>query len=371
MKGRWRIPLSRPSITDSERTAVMKVLEGTVLSGGAATTRFEQLASDRLGRPTVLCSSGTAGLFLALRAVGVTAGEVLTPALGFIATAHAIRLAGATPRFVDVDPDTLCVTAETMEAAWTPEVSAILPVDLFGTPVPRAVFDLARDRGVPAIEDACEAFGSSIDGIPCGALGDVGVFGFYPNKTITLGEGGLVACGDETIARRVRSIANQGRTGPAMDFDGDGFNFRISELQAALGVAQIERLDHLIAARTAVARLYRDALAPIAGVSPLADVPPRSFRSWFAQVVILDDAALREHLASRRIETGLYFPPVHRFSPYDTSPTAPGGLPVTDDLAGRTVALPFHAELTADEIDEVTDALAQVLHPHLEGERQR
>lgn len=367
MKGRWRIPLSRPSITDRDRAAVGAVLEGSVLSGGEATARFEELATERLGRATVLCSSGTAGLFLALRALGVTGGEVLTPSLGFIASAHAIRLAGATPRFVDVDRDTLCVTAETLEAAWTPEVSAILPVDLFGTPLPKEVFDLARDRGVPSIEDACEAFGSSVDGIPCGALGDIGVFGFYPNKTITLGEGGLLACGDEATARRVRSIANQGRTGPDMDFSGDGFNFRISELQAALGVAQIERLDSLIAARAAVAGRYREGLAAIGGITTLSEVPPPSKRSWFAQVVILEEASwrqgLREHLGSCGIETGLYFPPVHRFHPYDSAPIASGGLPVTDDLAARTVALPFHAELTPDEVDEVLEQLRRALEP--------
>ncbi|MGE4618366.1 MAG: DegT/DnrJ/EryC1/StrS family aminotransferase [Planctomycetota bacterium] len=363
----WRIPLSCPSIDSSDQASVAAVLQGSRLAGGPATEQLETLASQTLACPSVLCSSGTAGLILALRALGVTGGEVITPALGFIASAHAIRAVGATPRFCDIDRATLCVGPEQLEAAWSDDVRAVLPVDLLGVPVPiTEIMSLAADRGVPVIEDACEALGSSRDGILCGSAADAGVFGFYPNKIITMGEGGLVSCRDEDLAARVRQLANQGRTGPGFSFDGEGYNFRITEMQSALGVSQWNRLDELIAARARVAASYLERLASLEGLtvapSPLQETAG-DCRSWFAFVVVLEDPAWRDEvrhgLAEVGIETGLYFPSMTDFRPYDTAPCGP--LPVTRDISPRMLALPFHPQLTSNEIDEVVTRLASLL----------
>lgn len=361
----WRISLSSPSIDSDDIAAVLAVLETARLASGPATEQLESLASETLDRPSVLCSSGTAGLMLALRALGVTGGEVITPALGFIATAHAIRAVGATPRFCDVDRNTLCVGVEQLDAAWSPEVSAVLPVDLLGVAVPiEEIMALAHGRDVPVIEDACEALGSSAGGILCGTGADAGVFGFYPNKIITMGEGGLVACRDDKLAQKVRQLANQGRTGAGFSFEGEGYNFRITEMQAALGASQWQRLEQFIAARQQVAGRYQQGLAAIPGICA---APHRNNaedqRSWFAFVVLLEDptwrAALRESLTRAGIETGLYFPSITDFSPYDQAPSAP--LPVTHEVSPRMLALPFHSGLGLDQVDEVVGVIDEAL----------
>ncbi len=342
-------------------------MTGGRLASGPSIAQFEAISSEALGRPTVLCSSGTAGLTLALRALGVSGGEVVTPALGFIATAHAIRAVGAIPRFCDVDRQTLCVGVEQLEAAWSPDVSAVIPVDLLGVPAPIPdIMSFATRQGVPVIEDACEALGSCRDGVMCGSAADAGVFGFYPNKIITMGEGGLVACRDATLATRIRQLANQGRSGSGFCFEGEGYNFRITEMQAALGISQWRRLDDFIEARQRIAQRYRQGFENVAGVDP---VPAPSFegrasrRSWFAFIVLVEDRAwrdpLRHSLAAAGIETGLYFPSITDFRPYDEAPSAP--LPVTCELSPRMLALPFHSGLGLDRVDEVVSVVEQSL----------
>ena len=365
--GGWRIPLSSPSIDSQDVAAVEAVLVGGRLASGPAIEQFETVSSESLGRPSVLCSSGTAGLVLALRALGVTGGEVITPALGFIATAHAIRAVGATPRFCDVDPQTLCAGIEQLEAAWSPDVSAVIPVDLLGVPAPMTdIMTLAAGRDVPVIEDACEALGSSMDGVACGTAADAGVFGFYPNKIITMGEGGLVACRDESLAARVRQLANQGRSGAGFCFDGEGYNFRITEMQAALGTSQWRRLDDFIEARQHIAGRYLEGLQGLAGIDPTPApvlAGPGNRRSWFAFIVLVEDSAWRDplshKLAAAGIETGLYFPSITDFSPYDQAPSAP--LPVTSELSPRMLALPFHSGLGLDRVDEVVSVVGESL----------
>ncbi len=363
----WRISLSSPDIDHHDRSAVDAVLRSGRLAGGPAIGQLEQLASDTFGRPTVSCSSGTAGLILALRALGVSGGEVITPALGFIATAHAIRAVGATPRFCDVDRETLCVGLEQLEAAWSDDVSAVIPVDLLGVQVPiDAIVEWAKHRAVPVIEDACEALGSRHGDSPCGAAADAAVFGFYPNKIITMGEGGLVSCRDQPLADRVRQLANQGRTAAGFCFEGEGYNFRLTEMQAALGASQWLRLDALIERRQDLAQLYLERIEAIPGICA-APAPtlsgPGDRRSWFAFVVLLDDprwrAPLREALAQHGIETGLYFPSIATFAPYDESPSA--SLPVTEQISPRMLALPLHPRLKPAQIDEVVATLEESL----------
>ncbi|OUU21713.1 MAG: hypothetical protein CBC13_08660 [Planctomycetia bacterium TMED53] len=355
----YRIPLSRPRISAADRQSVLSVLESTRLSGGPYTRQLEELASESLGVPVVSCSSGTAGLILALRALGVSGGEVITPSLGFIASAHAIRAVGATPKFCDVSAEDLCCGPEEVLAAWGDDVRAILPVDLLGVPAPMsALKSIAIDRGVPVIEDACEALGTRVDGDPCGSLADAASFGFYPNKILTMGEGGLVACRDQELANRVRQLANQGRTGPGFSFEGEGYNFRLTELQAALGASQWLDLEERVSDRIRVADQYREQLKSVSGVelSPSPDLSgERNRRSWFTFVVLLDKAEWRDHvrqdLADSGIETGLYFPPITQFKPYDQAPG--GDLPVTESISPRMLALPFFPDLSSLEVEEV------------------
>ena len=363
----WRISLSSPDIDHDDRAAVDRVLCSGRLAGGPATEQLEQLASDTFGRPTVACSSGTAGLILALRALGVSGGEVITPALGFIATAHAIRAVGATPRFCDVDPETLCAGVEQLDAAWSDDVRAVIPVDLLGVQVPiDAIVEWAKHHDVPVIEDACEALGSRHGDSPCGAAADAAVFGFYPNKIITMGEGGLVSCRDRSLADRVRQLANQGRTAAGFSFEGEGYNFRLTEMQAALGASQWLRLDALVERRQDLAQLYLERIEAIPGIcaapAPVI-IDEGDRRSWFAFVVLLEDSRwrgpLREALTSHGIETGLYFPSIATFAPYDEAPAA--ALPVTDQISPRMLALPLHSRLKPGQIDEVVATLEESL----------
>ena len=371
--GPWRIPLARPDIDDSDRRAVLEVLATPVLSLGPQLAALEEEFRERFGgRRAVAVSSGTAGLYLALRALGVQDGEVITPSFGFIGTAHAIRLAGAEPCFVDVAPDTLCVTVESVAAGWSERTRAVIPVDLFGTPAPSdAIADLGNTRRVPVVEDSCEALGSVRQGQPVGTHGDAGVFAFYPNKQMTTGEGGLVVTRDDATAERIESMRNQGRGSAEFEFVGEGFNFRLTELQAALGRSQLARLDSLLSARQALAARYRDALASVPGIATLPEPEDGDQRSWFVFPVFVADpdwrAPVREALAGRGVQTAPYFPPLHGFAPYRASRRTP--LPVTEAVGERSFAIPFHSLLRHQEADEVVGILAEALAP-LAGESE-
>lgn len=363
----YRIPLSRPRIEEVDRKAVDQVLRSLRLSGGSETRELENVASTTLGVPVVSCSSGTAGLILALRALGIESGEVITPALGFIASAHAIRAVGAQPRFCDVSNESLCCGVDELEAAWSPHVKAVMPVDLLGVPAPMVeIMEWAKSKGVAVIEDACEALGTQVDGTACGSLADAASFGFYPNKILTMGEGGLVACRDRALAERVRRFANQGRVGPGFAFSGEGYNFRLTEIQAALGRSQWSGLQQRLEDREKCARQYLDRIRSVPGVRP-APAPELTgngqMRSWFAFVVILDQAswrdAVRQRLSEAGIETGIYFPPITDYSPYDESDRA--DLSVTLDFSPRMLTLPLFPDLKEEEIDEVVSELGLAL----------
>ena len=356
------IPLCRPSITDEDRRAVAEVLEGTALAWGPCAEELETAFSDFLGSPCALVSSGTAALYLALRALGVDGGSVITPSYGFVASAHAIRLAGATPRFADVSSDTLGLTAESIDAVDAPDVRAILPVHPFGTPIDMtSIGSWAKDRGVPVIEDACEALGSIHAGRPVGTWGEAGAFAFYPNKQITMGEGGLVVARDAATIDTIRSQRNQGRVlgGARFAFEGEGFNFRLTEMQAALGLSQFRRLEELNEARTGVARRYEEALRGIDGLELLPDPPAGDHRSWFAFPVWFRSPEARDRAAERLgeegIETAPYFVPIHHSRPYDAAPRPDGGLPVTESRGARGLAIPFFPELPPSDQDRVIE----------------
>ncbi|MFQ5654260.1 MAG: DegT/DnrJ/EryC1/StrS family aminotransferase [Planctomycetota bacterium] len=362
----WRVPLSRPDITEEERQAVLEVLRTPILSLGEEGSLLEAEFENLLGVPSALVSSGTAGLYLALRALGVDGGEVITPSFGFVGTVHAIRLAGARPRFADIDPVTLCVSAETIEPIIGDDTRAILPVHIFGTPCPMAeILELARARALPVIEDACEALGSLSGGHPAGTLGHAGVFAFYPNKQMTTGEGGLVVAPSPELVAIVRSMRNQGRGEGEFEFVREGFNFRMTEMQAALGRAQLRRLGVLLAEREKRARRYQEALEGLPGLTTLPPPLDGDQRSWFVFPVFVADprwrAPLRDALRREGIQTALYFPPIHGFGVHGGPAPATGELPVTEAVAARSFAIPFHSRIGAAEQDLVAETLRQAL----------
>ncbi|MEA2208319.1 MAG: perosamine synthetase, partial [Solirubrobacteraceae bacterium] len=260
------IPLAKPVLGDAEERAVIDVLRSGQLSLGPKLVEFERLFAARVGAPHASAvSSGTAGLHLALRAAGVGPGdEVITSPFSFVASANAVLYEGATPVFAEIDPVTLNLDPAAAEAAVTPRTKAILPVHIFGYPADMPAFEaIAREHDLAIVEDACEALGGRhADGTPVGGRGNPAVFGFYANKQLTTGEGGMVTLADARVKQRIDSERNQGRA-PDMDWldhDRLGFNYRLSELACALGIAQLERLDEMLAARARVAERYRAAL---------------------------------------------------------------------------------------------------------------
>ncbi|RME37254.1 MAG: DegT/DnrJ/EryC1/StrS family aminotransferase, partial [Planctomycetota bacterium] len=345
------------------------------LSLGPKLTAFEDAFAAYCGTAhAVACSSGTAALHTVLTAWNLGPGdEVVTTPFSFIASSNAILMTGAKPVFADIDPRTWNIDPAEVERAITPRTRALLPVDVFGVPAPLdALRDIARSRNLLILEDACEALGSAYQGRRCGSLGDAGVFGFYPNKQITTGEGGMIVTDDESLARRCRSLRNQGR-----DEDGDwlthtrlGYNYRLGEMQCALGLAQLARIDEILAARGRVYQWYRQRLADERRLQ-WQEAEPDATISRFVLVVRLRDeydrtdrdrilAALRE----RGIGCSNYFAPIHLQPFYaERFGYRPGSFPRCEALAARTIALPFHHELTQRDVDRVCGELQRLLGP--------
>jgi perosamine synthetase len=369
------IPLARPVLGEEEEQAVLAVLRSGQLSLGPRLGEFERLFAERIGAPHACAvSSGTAGLHLALRAVGVSAGdEVVTSPFSFVASANAPIYEGARPVFADIDPLTLNLDPAAAEAAITPRTKAILPVHIFGYPAKMRAFEaIAEQHGLAIVEDACEALGARhADGVAVGARGNPAVFGFYANKQLTTGEGGMITLGGERgveLKSQIDSERNQGRA-PDMgwlDHDRLGFNYRLDELSCALGIAQLARLEQMLAGRARVAALYREALAGIDGLQlPCADTGG-DVRGWFVFVVQLPhgvdrDGAVRE-LQARGIQSKPYLPAIHLMSFYrERFGHREGEFPVCEDVAARSLALPFFPELAEDQIARVAEALRGVI----------
>lgn len=361
------IPLSAPDITEAEIEAVTAVLRTSRLSLGPQLEAFEQAMAQYIGVPhAVGVSSGTAGLHLAMRALSIGEGdEVIVPSFTFIAAANAIRYERATPVFVDIEPTTLNLDPAKVEAAITPRTRAILAVHTFGVPAAmRAILSIAERHRLLVIEDACEAIGAELDGFRVGGFGDAAVFAFYPNKQITTGEGGMVVTRNEALAQRMRALRNQGRYESDDWFQHSelGYNYRLSEIHCALGVAQLRRIESILAARAAVARGYHERLQGEPLVLPPLELP-HSRVSWFVYVVRLRpdfgqqhrDAVLQS-LAAQGIGCARYFAPIHMQPCYAAWNDAP--LPVTEAEAARSLALPFFNALTAEQLDRVCEAVA-------------
>ena len=347
---------------------MLDVLRSGQLSLGPRAPEFERRFAARVGaRWASAVSSGTTGLHLALRAVGVSEGtEVITTPFSFVASANVAIYERARPVFVDIDPVTLNLDADAAAAAVSSRTSALLPVHVFGYPV-----DMARleQTGVPIVEDACEALGGSYaDGGQIGGRGHPAVFAFYANKQMTTGEGGMLVLGDEAVKEKVDSERNQGRA-PNMDWldhDRLGFNYRLSDIACALGIAQLERLDDLLAGRERVAGLYRDALQEIPEVTlPCAD-SGQARRGWFVYVIQLPRGIDRDGvvtaLGARGIAAKPYFPAIHLMTYYrETFKYRAGQFPVCEDVAARSIAIPFFPQMSEGQVARVAEELASVL----------
>jgi perosamine synthetase len=367
-----RIPLSQPDITEAEINAVVQVLRSSRLSLGPKLQEFESALAEYVrARHAVALSSGTSGLCLGLQALGIGEGdEVIVPSFTFIAAANAIRYVGATPVFVDIHPRTLNLDPEAVRQAITPRTRAIMVVHTFGYPADlEALMQLAGHHNIHLVEDACEALGAELGNQKVGSLGKFGVFSFYPNKPITTGEGGVLVTQDAALAETVRALRNQGRS------DQDnwnqhsllGYNHRLPEMSCALGVAQLSRIESILARRAEIARDYAEALSvhcPDVEI-PLLDVANGRI-SWFCFVprlpVGFTDSSrdlLIERMAAMGIQSRGYFSPVHKMQPYAAYTDC--HLPVTSDMSGRTLALPFFNQLEPREILDVCQALHEAM----------
>ena len=368
------IPLSKPDITAHEERLLLETLRSGRLSIGPMVERFEEAIARASGcRHGVAVNSGTSGLHALLMALGIGPGdEVITTPFSFIASSNCIAFVGATPVFVDIDPVSMNMDPAAVEAAITPRTKAILAVEAFGNPVHMDSYArIAARHEITLIEDACEALGATLSGRPAGSFGRAAVFGFYPNKQITTGEGGMIVTDDEYLANHCRSLRNQGRAmAPATDqgswlaHERIGYNFRLSELNAAVGVAQADRLPEILESRRRVANAYVQRLMAIPELV-LPTVAPAVSPSWFVFVVRLETRFTEDErdriimgLRNHDVGAAAYFPCIHTQPCYQQKyGFRKGQFPIAESVSQRTIALPFYNTLSTREIDLVAQTL--------------
>ena len=369
--GLREIPLARPFLDEREEELVLEVLRSGRLSLGPTIDRFEELLAERIGAPFVAAvSSGTAGLHLLSRIAGLGPGdEAITSPISFASSANCFIFEGATPVFADVDPRTLNLDPAALEAAITERTKAVVAVDMFGYPCELDEIRATCERhGLALIEDSAEALGAGYKGRQIGSHGVSGVFGFYPNKQLATGEGGVVFTHSEEEWQLVRSMRNQGR-----DYAGGawfhharlGFNYRWTDVQAAIGIGQLEKLDRLLALRAEAAERYARLLESVEVETLCADDADHR-RSWFVYVVALpagsDRDRVMDELRAQGVGTADYVPCIH-LQPYmrETYGFAEGTCPVAEEIASRTLALPFYPQLEAEDQERVVEALRAAL----------
>ena len=368
-----KIPLSAPDITEAEISAVADVLRTPRLSLGPQTENFELSIARYVGTShAIAVSSGTAALHLCIRAFGISEGdEVIVPSFAFIAVANALRYERAIPVFVDIDPHTLNLDPARIEEAITSRTRAIILVHTFGCPAALPeILEIARRHKLLVIEDSCEALGAQFDNRKVGSFGDAAVFGFYPNKQITAGEGGMIVTNDSNLAALARKLRNHGRSDSAdwLQHEELGYNYRISELNCALGAAQLQRIESILDRREAIAREYHHRLENHPDLELPALTLPRSRISWFVYVLRLSNRFSATHrdrliqeMSARGISCGRYFAPIHLQPAYRTQPHRCMDLTQTESIATRTLALPFFNKITSDQVAEVCDTLTSLV----------
>ena len=382
--------MSSPDLTDADRQAVIEVINTPNLSMGKFTPAFEKTFCDLTGaKHAVAVNSGTAGLHLCVRAAGIGVGDlVITTPFSFVASSNVLLFENAIPIFVDIDPKTgninpalvadaakniekyLPRTLRNSQPATRNSLKAILPVDVFGQPADMdAINSTAREHGLTVIEDSCEALGATYKGKPAGTMGEYGVFAFYPNKQITTGEGGVIITDDDKAADFMRALRNQGRA------PGDtwlqhthlGYNYRIDEMSAAMGHAQMQRLDSLLSKREQVAAWYEARLSEIPGVEVLFIEPSTTRMSWFVYVIRFDKKINRDTAAKKLDARGVavrpYFAPIH-LQPYMVEKFGwrAGDFPVTEDLGARGLAIPFSGVMTEEQVEYVCQMIREVVN---------
>jgi perosamine synthetase len=381
-----QIYLSRPDITQKEIDAVCAVLRTPDLSLGPKLKEFEHAFAQYIGRKrAVAVNSGTSGLFLCVLALEIGPGdEVITTPFTFIATVNSIMMAGAKPVFVDIDPTTLNINPTKIEAKITKKTKAILPVEIFGNPAGfDKVCEIAGKHNLKVLEDSCESLGSALNGKKTGTFGILSVFGLYPNKQITTGEGGVILTDDDHLADVCESLRNQGRGkgGGWLEHERLGYNYRLSDINCALGIVQLSRIDEIKTKRQQVAKWYQEMLSSDKRLIVPAE-PPGCDVSWFVFVVRLADGS-PPHLAftgkqggrrdkilvamkKRDIQVSNYFSPVH-LQPFMTEQFGykPGDFPVCESVSKSTIALPFYNNLTKDQVAIVCRTLKEVLDENL------
>ncbi|HMG35032.1 MAG TPA: DegT/DnrJ/EryC1/StrS family aminotransferase [Blastocatellia bacterium] len=361
-----KLAMSAPDIDESDISAVIAVLRSGRLALGPKSEELERAVADYVGaRHAVAVSSGTAALHVIVKALGIGPGdEVLVPSFTFAGSVNALLYEGATPVFVEIESETYNLDPSDLEARITPRTKAIMAVDVFGHPCEwDEILRVAGRHGLKVIGDSCEALGSEYRGRRVGALGDASAFAFYPNKQITTGEGGIVVTNRDDVYNDCRSLRNQGRGEMSawLEHDRLGYNYRMDEMSAALGVSQMKRIEHFLTKREAVAQRYDRRLAELACVS-VPHRKPGVRMSRFVYVITLTKGSDRDLVMRRMDEQGIsvrgYFSPVH-LQPYirERFGYRGGELPVTESVAKRTIALPFHNNLREAEIERVVSAL--------------
>jgi perosamine synthetase len=365
-----RINLSAPWIDERDEELVLEVLRSGWLSLGPTGPRFESLLAERVEAPhAAAVSSGTAGLHLCMRLAGVGPGdEVITSPYSFVASANCAIYEGATPVFADIDAHTYNLDPDAVEASITPRTKAIVAVDIFGYPAEYdRLIPICEENGIALIEDSCEALGATYKGRPLGSHGHPAVWAFYPNKQMTTGEGGAVTTHSEDEHELMVSLRNQGRleTSSWLQHGRLGYNYRLDDLSAALGIGQLEKFDRILAARRDVASRYEELLRDVEVETPLPDDEDHT-RSWFVYVVKLpreaDRNAVMARLSDEGIATAPYLPSIHLQSYMrERYGFGEGMLPVSEDCSARTMALPFHARLDRADQERVVEALRTAL----------
>ena len=376
-----RIPLAKPEITDADREAAMQVLRTPHLSMGPKLHQFEQAICDYTGaKYAVAVNSGTSALQLAVRALNLERGaEVVLPSFGFAALLNVALQEELRPRFVDIDPATFNTTPELVAEAITPKTQLILAVHTFGSPL-----DVKGIRGIVAkasrarrprhtihlIEDACEALGAEVHGRKTGTIGEAGLFAFYPNKQITTGEGGMLVTSNKRIAATAERLRNQGRDSSREKNQHveAGFSYRLSDINCALGISQLARIESIVARRQTLAESYDRALANIREVMRPPLTNPVGRISWFAYPVRLAPEFTAKHrdqacaaMLAKGIGTGKYFAALHRQPVLRDNANRRDRLPNTGVVAERVIALPFFNELTEVEIQYIAGALEEAI----------